>query len=261
MIKSNLEVALVQTHLFWEDPQRNRENIEEKINTISPEVDLIVLPEMFTSGFTMNATTVAEDMDGKTINWLKSVAKTKNSAITGSLVITENNKYYNRLVFVKPNGELIHYDKRHTFTLAGEHKVYTAGTKRTIIDYLGWKICPLICYDLRFPVWARNTDNYDLLLYVANWPKPRINAWDALLEARAIENMCYCVGVNRIGVDGLDVEYPGHSGAYDVLGYKLDTIKPDTEVIEIIKLDKTKISKYRSKLNFLDDKDEFNLTV
>ncbi|MCA0131499.1 amidohydrolase [Winogradskyella alexanderae] len=259
MTKGNLNVAIVQTKLFWEDPESNRENLEEKINTVTEDIDMIVLPEMFTSGFTMNAIKVAESMNGKTINWLKRIANHKNVAIIGSLVISENNNFYNRLVCVKPNGELIEYDKRHTFTLAGEDKVYTAGTQKVVFDYLGWKICPLICYDLRFPVWARNTEDYDLLIYVANWPKPRINAWDALLKARAIENMCYCIGVNRVGLDGLDHEYPGHSGAYDVLGHKIEHIKPDEEIVEVVKLEKTLIARYRNKLNFLNDRDTFSL--
>ena len=261
MTKSNLNVALIQTHLFWEDPEKNRTHIENKINMITDDVDLIILPEMFTSGFTMNAPKVAETMDGKTINWLKTIAKSKDLAIMGSLVISENDNYFNRFVCITPNGLLAQYDKRHTFTLAGEHKVYKAGTEKVVFNYLGWRICPLICYDPRFPVWARNVEDYDLLIYVANWPKPRINAWDALLKARAIENMCYCIGINRVGLDGLNYEYPGHSGAYDVLGYKLDQIKTDNEQVEIVTLEKSPIEKYRSKLNFLNDRDGFNLEV
>jgi len=260
-MRNTLKIAIIQTHLIWEDPQANRKHFEERINTISNEVDMIILPEMFTSGFTMNALKIAETMHGATINWLKSIAKDKDVAIIGSLVITENNNYYNRLICAKPSGDLIQYDKRHTFTLAGEHNVYTAGTEKVIFNYLGWNICPLICYDLRFPVWARNTEDYDVLLYVANWPKPRINAWDALLKARAIENMCYCIGVNRIGLDGLNYEYTGHSGAYDVLGNRLDSISENEEKVEIISLDKSMIGKYRAKLNFLNDRDNFNLKV
>ena len=174
-----MKVALIQSLLVWENPQANRNNFEEKINAISEIVDLIVLPEMFTTGFTMNPIKVAETMQGKTILWLQSLAKAKNSAITGSLIIKENNNFYNRLVFVFPSGEMEFYDKRHLFTLAGEDKVYTSGKEKLIVEYLGWKICPLVCYDLRFPVFARNVEEYDALLYVANWPKPRINAWDA----------------------------------------------------------------------------------
>ena len=154
----------------------------------------------------------------------------------------ENGNYYNRSVFVLPSGEIETYDKKHTFTLAGEHKVYTAGTSKNIINYKGWKICPLICYDLRFPVWARNVENYDVLLYVANWPKPRVNAWDALLKPRAIENMSYCIGVNRVGLDANSHEYCGHSAAYDVLGAQITNITPSKEETEIVTLTKAHIA-------------------
>jgi len=217
-MSNSLKVAIIQTSLVWENPTENRRILNDKVNAINDSIDLIVLPEMFTSGFTMNASDVAETMDGKTLTWLKEKANAKQAAIVGSMVITENGNYYNRLVFVEASGIITTYDKRHTFTLAGEHKVYTAGSEKAIINYKGWKICPLICYDLRFPVWARNVEDYDLLLYVANWPKVRVNAWDALLKARAIENMAYCIGVNRVGLDGNNYEYSGHSSAYDVLG-------------------------------------------
>jgi len=260
-MENKLKVVLIQSDLIWENPLQNRTSFSEKIETISEPVDLIVLPEMFTSGFTMNASAVAETMQGETIAWLKAISKIKNCAIVGSLVIKENNNYYNRGVFVHPSGNIDTYDKRHTFTLAGEHKVYKAGTHKTLVNYKGWTICPLICYDLRFPVWARNTEDYDLLLYVANWPKARISAWDALLKARAIENMSYCIGVNRVGIDGTNYEYSGHSSAYDVLGNKLDALPDNEEAIEIITLDKNHISKYRERLNFLNDRDTFNLIV
>ncbi len=213
-----MKIALIQSPLVWENPTANRNHFEEKINAIAEKVDLIVLPEMFTTGFTMNPAAVAETMEGETIQWLQLVAKVKNSAITGSLIIKEKNNYYNRLVFVFPSGEIQFYDKRHLFTLAGEDKVYTSGNQKLIVDYLGWKICPLICYDLRFPVFARNIEDYDVLIYVANWPKPRINAWDILLKARSVENMCYTIGVNRTGLDDNNLEYVGHSQTADFLG-------------------------------------------
>ncbi|WP_243473693.1 amidohydrolase [Winogradskyella sp. MH6] len=259
MTNNTLNLALVQTTLAWENPKANRTHLEDKVSSIT--ADLIVLPEMFSSGFTMNASEVAETMDGETIAWLKALSKTKNAAIVGSLVITENNNYYNRLVFVDPNGTLATYDKRHTFTLAGEHKVYTAGSEKTIIDYKGFKICPLVCYDLRFPVWARNTKDYDVIIYVANWPKVRIAAWDALLKARAIENMSYCIGVNRVGLDGNNYEYSGHSAAYDVLGHRMDSIPESTETVEVVTLEKSHITKYRERLGFLKDRDNFSLKV
>jgi predicted amidohydrolase len=245
--------------LVWENPSQNRLNFLNKIDSITQPVDIIVLPEMFTSGFTMNPKGVAETMQGETVSWMKSIASKKQAAITGSLIIKENDNYYNRLLFVHPNGEINSYDKRHTFTLAGEDKVYTAGTKKLIVAFKGWSICPLICYDLRFPVWARNTENYEVLIYVANWPKPRVNAWDALLKARAIENMSYCIGVNRVGLDANNHEYSGHSASYDVLGNRLDTTPFDKEAISIVTLDKTELENYRNKLNFLNDKDEFTL--
>ena len=213
---------------------------------------------MFTSGFTMRPSLVAETMQGETIQLLKNLAKAKNCAITGSLVITENNNFHNRLVFVFPTGEIEYYDKRHLFTLAGEDKIYTKGNKKIIIEYNGLKICPLVCYDLRFPVFSRNAENYDVLIYVANWPKPRINAWDILLKARAIENMCYTIAVNRIGVDENNNEYTGHSQVIDYLGNS--TLEPQENVgIFIVNLDINKMIETRNKLGFLNDKDLFEI--
>jgi omega-amidase len=253
-----MKIALVQAPLLWENPIKNRKYFEEKINAIAENVDLIVLPEMFTSGFTMNPKAVAETMQGETLLWLQALAKAKNSAITGSLVIQENGKYYNRLVYVFPSGEVKTYDKKHLFTLAGEEKMYTSGIEKVIIDYKGFKICPLICYDLRFPVFARNTEEYDVLIFVANWPKPRINAWDALLKARAIENMCYTIGVNRIGTDQNQHDYLGHSQAIDFLGNYL--IEPqETEGVFITNLDKNALLETRQKFGFLNDRDVFKM--
>ncbi|WP_178992075.1 amidohydrolase [Winogradskyella schleiferi] len=256
-----LKVALIQTDLVWENPEENRRILNDKIDAISTGVDLVILPEMFTSGFTMNPTAVAETMNGSTINWLKAKAKANQVAVMGSLVISEKNNFYNRMVCVEPSGNITYYDKRHTFTLAGEHKVYSAGTEKVIFNYQGWKICPLVCYDLRFPVWARNVEDYDLLIYVANWPKIRIEAWDALLKARAIENMAYCIGVNRVGLDGNNYEYSGHSAAYDVLGNRIDALVENEVATEIVTLEKGNIKKYRKKLNFLNDRDDFNLLM
>ncbi|MEZ4793528.1 MAG: amidohydrolase [Gelidibacter sp.] len=245
--------------MVWEHPAQNRLCFSKKIESITEPFDVIVLPEMFTTGFTMNPSGVAETMQGETVAWMKDWASQKQAAITGSLVIKEHNTYYNRLLFVHPNGTVETYDKRHTFSLAGEDKVYSAGTKKLIVTYKGWKICPLICYDLRFPVWSRNIEDYDVLIYVANWPKVRIAAWDTLLKARAIENMSYCIGANRVGLDGNNHEYSGHSAAYDVLGNQLDTIPCDKEAIEIVTLNKEELETYRSKLNFLEDRDRFSL--
>ena len=253
-----IKIALIQSILSWENPNENRQQLEEKINSISQYVDLIVLPEMFTSGFTMNPKNVAETMQGETILWLKKLAQAKNCAITGSLVIEENGNYYNRLVFVFPNGELQYYDKRHLFTLAGEDKIYTAGKEKLIVEYKGFKICPLICYDLRFPVFSRNVEEYDVLIYVANWPKPRTNAWDILLKARAVENMSYVIGVNRIGTDDNNHEYVGHSQAIDFLGNYLLESKEEVGVF-VIELDKKQLIETRNRLNFLNDQDRFEI--
>jgi omega-amidase len=253
-----MKIALVQTALAWENPMENRSRLAKKINGFLEQVDLIVLPEMFSSGFTMNPEAISETMDGETISWIQHLAKAKNCAITGSLVIEENGNYYNRLVFVSPNGEIQAYDKRHLFTLAGEDKVYTPGKEKLIVDYKGYKICLLICYDLRFPVFARNVEDYDVLIYVANWPKPRVNAWDILLKARAVENMCYAIGVNRIGADNNSLEYVGHSQVVDFLGnYVLEPQESDT--VYIVELNKAKLLETRSRLAFLDDKDNFEI--
>jgi predicted amidohydrolase len=253
-----MKIALVQTSLIWEDPTENRSHLAQKITGFMEEVDLIVLPEMFSSGFTMNPKVVAETMQGETILWLQHLAKAKNCAITGSLVIEENGNYYNRLVFVFPNGDIKLYDKRHLFTLAGEHKSYTAGIDKLIVEYKGFRICPLVCYDLRFPVFSRNEENYDILLYVANWPKPRVNAWDILLKARAVENMCYTIGVNRIGNDHNKNHYVGHSQVVDFLGdYVLEPQEADA--VYIVELNKAKLIETRNKLAFLNDRDRFEI--
>ncbi|MCX7551069.1 amidohydrolase [Xanthomarina sp. F2636L] len=258
-MQEHLKIVLIQTELFWENPEQNRDHFTKKIERISEPVDVIVLPEMFTSGFTMNPQNVSETMFGETVVWMQELALKIQTAIVGSLVIKEDKHFYNRMLFVHPNGIIETYDKKHTFTLAGEDKAYTAGKTKLIVTYKGWKICPLICYDLRFPVWARNVEDYDLLIYVANWPKIRITAWDTLLKARAIENMAYCVGVNRVGLDGNNHEYNGHSAVFDVLGEKIDQIPDNKEAIEIIVLNKSHIKHNREKLNFLNDKDAFTL--
>jgi omega-amidase len=249
-----MNVALIQTQIFWENPSENRKFFEQKINSIQEEIDLIVLPEMFTSGFTMNPKSVAEGMGGETISILKSLSKAKNCAITGSLVILESNNFYNRMIFVFPDGKIEFYDKKHLFTLAGEDKFYRAGNQKRIIEYRDFKICLQICYDLRFPTFVRNKEDYDLLIYVANWPKTRINAWNILLKARAVENMCFTIGVNRIGTDNNNLEHVGHSQVVDYLGNNL--IEPkESAGIFITTLDKSKMLITRSKLGFLNDRD------
>lgn len=253
-----MKIALIQSNLIWENPQANRIHFEQKINSINEKIALIVLPEMFTSGFSMNPKIVAETMQGESIMWMKNLAKAKSAAITGSLVIVEYGMFYNRMLFVFPSGEIEFYDKKHLFTLAGEHKVYESGNKKVVVTYLGFKICLHICYDLRFPVFTRNIENYDLIIYCANWPETRINAWDILLKARAVENMSFVIGVNRIGVDGNNLIYPGHSQVNDFLGnYLLEPQKQ--EGVFITNLNKSDLIATREKLNFLNDKDAFNL--
>lgn len=255
-----LKITILQSELHWENAEANRASFSEKIQNIEGETDLIILPEMFSTGFSMNAKKLAESNNGETLKWMVSEARKKKCAITGSVIISENNKFYNRLFFVFPDGTYKKYDKKHTFTLAKENETYTAGTERLIVYYKGWKICPLVCYDLRFPVWARNTEAYDVLIYVANWPKVRTLAWDTLLRARAIENMAYCIGGNRVGFDGNDHEYVGHSAVYDVLGKQISTTSFEKEFTETMVLEKEHIESNRKKLQFLNDRDSFTLT-
>ncbi len=256
--KIKMKIALIQSHLFWENPGENRNYFENKIRAIDGKVDLIVLPEMFSTGFTMNPYHLAETMQGKTISWLKNLALEIESAITGSLIIEENGKYFNRLVFVFPDQKVEFYNKRHLFSLAKEQKAYTPGKEKLIVNYKGWKICPLICYDLRFPVFSRNQENYDLLIYVANWPTPRIEAWKSLLKARAIENMVYTIGVNRIGEDGNKHFYPGQSQILDYLGNEMIETSAVEEVF-IVKIDINEQLKARRKFGFLKDQDSFSV--
>ena len=253
-----MKIALIQTSLSWESPEDNRANFTKLINGIVQVPDLIVLPEMFATGFTMKPGRVAETTEGDTVKWMLETAKDRGCAITGSLAIKENGNYYNRLFFVLPDGEIHTYDKRHLFSLAGEDKEYTAGVQRLVISYRGWTICPLVCYDLRFPVFSRNTEDIDLLLYVANWPTVRVAAWNALLKARAIENMCYVVGVNRTGQDNNGHDYPGQSQVVDCLGAYAEP-PSSNEGVFVVELDKENMLATRKKLGFLNDRDSFSL--
>ena len=216
-----MKVALIQAELIWEDPEANRMQFEHKIGGLEDHPDLIVLPEMFTTGFTMNPGHIAPEEGERTLEWMQQQAERTDAGVVGSMVFQENGQYFNRLIFMQPGGVFDSYDKRHTFTLAGEDRVYQRGTERTIIQFRDFTFCPLICYDLRFPVWSRNTMDYDVLLYVANWPSPRIGAWDNLLRARSIENMAYTLGVNRIGSDPNGLTYNGHSAGFDGMGNRL----------------------------------------
>ena len=253
-----MKIALLQAGIAWEDPKANCDSFERLINTGKEGADLIVLPEMFATGFTMDPAPVAETMDGPTVQWMQRMAAQQNAAVTGSLAIAEGGRYYNRLLFVFPDGAIKTYDKRHLFSLAGEDKAYTAGTARLIVDFRGWKICPLVCYDLRFPVFSRNTEAYDLLLYVANWPAPRIAAWDALLPARAIENMCYVAGLNRVGEDVNGHSYPGHSQVLDCFGNTV-LASAKEEGVFIADIHQETLYEARKKFGFLNDRDNFSL--
>ena len=259
MKEAILNVALVQTSLIWENPKENRNRLSKKIAALSKKVDVIILPEMFTTGFTMKPQHIDTAEGQKTVEWMSKEAKGSDAAIVGSIVFFENGNFTNRLFFVAPNGTISQYDKRHTFTLAGEDQVYKAGNSHLIVDYKGFRINLMICYDLRFPVWARNTQDYDVLIYVANWPKPRITAWDTLLKARAIENMSYCIGVNRCGRDETGYEYSGHSAVYDCLGEQ--QVFSEEETVLYATLNKAHITTTRNKLKFLDDSDGFSLKL
>ena len=258
-MNSKLRITALQIPLFWEDADKNRDYIENHLNVIDKDTDIILLPEMFTTGFTMNAKQVAESMEGASVIWMKSWAKKLEVLLGGSLVIKEDGKFYNRFVMVDFKGIVTYYDKRHTFTLAGEDKIYESGTNSGLFEYQGWKICLRICYDLRFPVWSRNTKDYDLLLFVANWPMHRINAWDTLLKARAIENICYVVGVNRIGTDGEDINYSGHSAIFDPLGNSLASNSYLKDIAIKAELNYKELQLLRKKLPFLDDRDSFEI--
>lgn len=258
-MKKELHIVGIQADLVWEKPTKNLKFFEDRITALPTTTNLVVLPEMFSTGFTMQPNSVAEPMHGLSITWMKRLAQKFDFAITGSLIIEEDNKFYNRMVFVHPSGKIDHYDKKHSFTLAGEHKTYTSGKEIITIDYQGWKIRPLICYDLRFPVWSRNTENYDLLIYVANWPVTRVKAWDTLLKARAIENMSYTIGVNRIGKDANNNQYSGSSIIVDFLGEE-QSILAENEIGTVTAVvNKEKQNKVREKLGFLEDKDAFKI--
>ena len=258
-MQDQLKTYLIQTDTVWRNIYENLKNIQSKIDQIPEKTDLIILPEMFSTGFVMNPEEISETMDGESVKWMKKNAVEKQSAITGSLIIKEKNKYYNRLIFVKPNGDVDYYDKKHLFSYAGEDKKYTAGLERKTIDYKGWKIAPFICYDLRFPVWSRNTQNYDIALYVANWPEPRISAWDSLLKARAIENICYAIGVNRTGEDGNNLKYVGHSQIINPQGNIIEKSNTTNEDIISTTLYKAEMLTNRTNFKFLEDRDHFLL--
>jgi predicted amidohydrolase len=281
---SSLSITLIQTSLHWEDRTANLQMLEEKINSIKEKTEVVLLPEMFSTGFSMKPEELAETMEGPTVQWMKRVAAERKIILAGSVIITEKGnvapaadsgqpetagpQYYNRLIWMLPNGQYGMYDKRHLFAYAGEDAHYTAGTKRLIASVKGWKINLLVCYDLRFPVWARQSPlsggegpgdaEYDILIYVANWPERRVHAWKTLLQARAIENQCYVVGVNRVGTDGNNIYYSGESMVADPLGEVLYTKKEEEDIFTIT-LDKADLETIREKLPFLKDADVYQI--
>ncbi|MEQ8924409.1 MAG: amidohydrolase [Fulvivirga sp.] len=257
----DLKVTLIQSELHWQDSGANLAMFEEKIWQIEEGADLIILPEMFNSGFTMNAKDVAEPMNFTTFKWMKQMAAQTKAVITGSFVVNDNGNYFNRLIWMRPDGSWEKYDKRHLFRMADEHSHYSPGKDKILVELKGWKILPLICYDLRFPVWSRQKkdEQYDLLLYVANWPAPRVNAWDTLLKARAIENLSYSIGVNRIGEDGNGVPYNGHSAIYDGKGQTLCECR-EAEMIKTVTLSKKDLVDFREKFPAHLDSDNFSIS-
>jgi predicted amidohydrolase len=257
---STLSVSVVQSELHWHDPVRNLEHFSTILQQLEQKTHLVVLPEMFSTGFTMHAEKHAERMDGRSVAWMSETAQALAAAVCGSLIIEEDGRYFNRFLLMRPDGDLQYYDKRHLFRLAGEHEHYVAGTGNRTFTLRGWRIRPMICYDLRFPAWSRNRGEYDLLVYVANWPDPRHQAWETLLRARAIENLAYVAGVNRIGTDGNGLHYAGGSAIIDYLGNYL-TAPGDQPNVSTASLDLSALTAFRRKFPFHVDADEFSLQL
>lgn len=254
----NLKITIIQPDIVWEDINSNLEKYTEIISGIE-STDLIVLPEMFTTGFSMNPKILKENMDGNSVKWMKKMANEKDASVVGSLIIEENGKIFNRAVWVFPDGKTEFYDKRHLFSMGKENLHYSSGSEKVIVEFRGWKFCPLICYDLRFPVWSRNTENYDVLIYMANWPSPRHNHWKTLLMARAVENHAYCIGVNRTGIDGTGLKYSGDSGMISYEG--VAEFLGENENVKTFEISFPELLEYRKKLPFLKDIDNFQIKI
>jgi omega-amidase len=258
---STLTITTIQSNIFWEDKQANRQMLQQKIDSITDKTEIVILPEMFTTGFSMQPELFAETMDGETMEWMKMVSNKNGIVLTGSVMIEEDGKYFNRLIWMLPNGQFGYYDKRHLFAYGEEEKYYSSGNKRLIASVKGWKLNLQVCYDLRFPVWARQqpkdgSPEYDVLIYVANWPERRSHAWKTLLCARAIENQCYVIGVNRVGDDAKKIRYSGNSLVIDPMGQVLYHMA-DEEDINTITLSKEKLEEVRTRFPFLNDADDF----
>lgn len=256
-MKEILKISVFQFDLAWEDIVANRAKIDRMLELMPTDTDVVFLPEMFSTGFTMNVSQVAETMSGETIEWLKQQSREHRVALCGSLIIQDADKYYNRLVFVTPSGTVLHYDKRHLFAMGNEDGYFQAGSKRLIVEYEGWRICPLICYDLRFPVWSRNRNEYDVLVYCANWPESRKDVWNTLLKARAIENQSFVIGVNRVGVDGNQISYSGNSQLIDAKGRLVASADESAESIIFAEFSSKELADFRIKFPVLNDADEF----
>lgn len=257
-----LLVTVIQSNLFWENVDQNLNQLQIKINLISEPTDLIVLPEMFTTGFTLNPEKFAESHDGKGLSWMKKIAIEKSVAIVGSISVKENERYYNRLYWVFPDGTYQFYNKRHLFSMGNEPNHYVSGEAKISIEYKGWRILPLVCYDLRFPVWSRNTNKnpYDILIYVANWPAVRSYPWKHLLIARAIENQCFVVGVNRVGEDGNKISHSGDSLVINAKGEIINNTLTNEEMLETTQLNKNELIEFRKAFPVLNDGDDFIIT-
>ena len=262
-MSTSLKITLIQSSLSWESKPANLEMFSRKISKLKDKTDLIVLPEMFSTGFTMNASAMAETISGSGVEWMRKTASEKKCVVTGSLIISENGKFYNRLIWMKPDGNFFQYDKRHLFRLAHEEQTYTPGSQKLIVELNGWKIVPLVCFDLRFPVWSRRTKeyDYDVLLYVANWPERRVTAWSQLLIARAIENQCYVVGVNRVGNDGSEIYHSGESAVINYKGEEISGIPAHEESMETVELHKNELENFRVQLPFIEDADSFTIKL
>lgn len=255
-MKKHLKVTPIQTNIIWENIEENLKNLNTILNDLD-ETDLVILPEMFQTGFTLN-TSLSETMEGRTISQMKEWAKTKNISISGSLIIEEEDKFFNRFVLVSPDSTVQHYDKRHLFRFATENKHFTPGENKVIWEVKGWKICPMVCYDLRFPVWSRNKEKYDLLLYTASWPDSRIEIWRTLLRARAIENMAFTIGVNRIGTDGANLNYNGFTSIISPTGETLLEVSQNSHY-GTFQLNIDQLRLHRERYPFLLDMDDFQI--
>jgi omega-amidase len=254
-----LKIAIIQPNIFWEEIDKNILHYTQIINSIGNDVHIVVLPEMFTTGFSMNAESLAEPVGGKTVKWMQAISKGNGFAICGSIITKDNGNFYNRFTFVTPIGDIFEYDKRHLFTFANENKKYTHGSRRLVFEYLGWRIHPQICYDVRFPVWSRNRGDYDLMINVANFPAIRRNIWTTLLKARAIENQCFVVGANRVGNDGSGLYYSGDSAIINSTGEVLAEAIPGEETVIYGTIDMKSLIDIREKFPVINDADDFTI--